>query len=120
MLQGLRTVVYDVTDLARAREWYTELVGKPPYFDQPFYIGFDVAGYELGLHPVETQTPQGTSVVSYWGVENAENAYRALLASGAKVHDAVRDVGEGIKVASVWDPFGNIVGIIENPHFKLP
>jgi hypothetical protein len=32
---------------------------------------------------------------------------------------SVQDVEEGILLASVLDPFGNVFGIIENPHFSL-
>lgn len=112
MFQGLRTVIYHVNDLARATEWYTDVAGKPPYFNQPFYVGFEVGGYELGL------LPDGDSVAAYWGTPDIDAEYSRLIALGAKPHDAITDVGEGIRVASVIDPFDNVVGIIENPHFK--
>jgi len=120
MFQGLRTVVYFVTDLQRAKAWYTELLGAPPYFDEPFYVGFNVGGYELGLHPSDgaQDVKNATSVVTYWGVEDVDAAYARLLEMGATEHAAVMDVGEGIKLGDVIDPFGNIVGIIYNPHFK--
>ncbi len=51
MIQGLRTVVYHVEELEQARQWYTNVLGHGPYFDQPFYVGFNVGGYELGLSP---------------------------------------------------------------------
>lgn len=119
MFQGLRTVVYQVADLERAKAWYTELLGTPPYFDEPFYVGYNVRGYELGLHPIEEPVVAGTSVVTYWGVEDIDETYARLLELGATAHGPVTDVGSGIKVADVIDPFGNIVGIIYNPHFKL-
>lgn len=120
MFQGLRTVIYTVADIAAAKQWYTQALGFAPYFDEPFYVGFNVGGYELGLVP-NTQpgaTPQA-GVLAYWGVEDIAAAYARLLALGAKEHEAVQDVGGGIKVATVLDPFGNSVGIINNPHFKL-
>ena len=121
MFQGLRTVVYHVADMERAKAWYTDLLGTPPYFDEPFYIGFNVAGYELGLQPLEgtTGTDKPMSVVTYWGVDDIDAAYARLIQLGATAHDAVMDVGGGIKVADVVDPFGNLFGIIFNPHFKL-
>lgn len=121
MFQGLRTVVYHVQALDRAKAWYTTLLGKPPYFDQPFYVGFNVGGYELGLVPDETpgDSPGAIGVVTYWGVPNAKSAMRQLLELGAVEHEAIQDVGEGILVGAVVDPFGNVVGIIENPHFCL-
>ena len=85
MIQGLRTVIYPVADLTEAAAWYARVAGKPPYFDQPFYVGFEIGGFELG----------------------------------ATVDAPVTDVGEGIRVATVRDPFGNLFGIIQNPHFDL-
>ena len=116
MVQGLRTVVYYVNDMANARDWYSSILGIAPYFDEPFYVGFNVAGFELGLHPDDGKT-KGEGQVPYWGVENADTAYQRLLELGATPNDEVEDVGGGIKVASVKDPFGNVFGIIENPHF---
>ena len=123
MFLGLRTVVYHVADLKAATAWWTELLGFPPYFDQPFYVGFQVGGYELGLHPEDAVAGINSApgnVITYWGVQDLEAAYQRILALGAKEHQAIQDVGEGIRVAAVVDPSGNIVGLIDNPHFKLP
>ena len=117
MLQGLRSQIYPVTDLAAAKAWYTHLLGTPPYFDQPFYVGFAVGGYELGLLPAEGEDD---ITITYWGVPNAEAAYAALLAQGAAARMPPEDVGGGIRLGSVTDPFGNVLGVIENPHFTLP
>lgn len=117
---GLRTVIYHAPDLAKTKAWYAELLGIEPYFDQPFYVGFNVAGYELGLDPDASSTPGGKrGAVAYWGVANAETVFRRLIELGATERSAVQEVGEGIRVATVLDPFGNIFGIIENPDFKL-
>jgi len=116
---GLRTVIYHVDDLAKAKAWYEKAFGVAPYFDQPFYVGFTIGGYELGLDPDTKTVQRGNNAIAYWGVADAAKAFKALLAAGAKSHAAVREVGEGIRVASVTDPFGNVIGIIENPHFKL-
>ena len=120
MFLGLRTAIYHVGDINKAKEWYTSILGFGPYFDEPFYVGFNVGGYELGLQPGGTDS-SGTAegVVAYWGVENAETAIQRVLDLGATKHEDVQDVGGGIKVATVKDPFGNIFGVIENPHFKL-
>jgi predicted enzyme related to lactoylglutathione lyase len=119
MIQGLRTVIYKVSDLNAAKAWYSEALGITPYFDEPFYVGFNVGGYELGLDPDLEGVTNGSNVVAYWGVADAAAAYRQMLARGAKPHSEPRDVGGGIIVASVTDPDGNLFGIIENPHFKL-
>ena len=120
MLKGLRTAIYHVGDLDRAKGWYGEVLGKEPYFDEPFYVGFDVGGFELGLQPDEAGAPRSsTGVVAYWGVDDAEAALARLLELGATGRSGVHDVGEGILLASVLDPFGNVFGIIENPHFSL-
>jgi len=120
MLRGLRTVIYGVADIAAAKKWYIDALGFGPYFDQPYYVGFNVGGYELGLVPnTKPAAKASAGVVAYWGVENIAAEYARLLALGAKEHEAVRDVGGGIHVGSILDPFENIVGLIHNPHFKI-
>jgi predicted enzyme related to lactoylglutathione lyase len=120
MVQGLGTVIYHVPDLERAKAWYTAAFQQKPYFDQPFYVGFNIAGYELGLDPNQRLTKAGRGgTVAYWRVASIESAIQHFVASGADVVAPAQDVGEGIKVATVADPFGNLVGMIENPHFKL-
>ena len=117
MFQGLRTVVMRAADLQASKAWYAKLLGVAPYYDTPYYVGFNVGGYELGLHP-DDDTWKDEPSITYWGVANADDALAGLLAAGAQPHKAVQDVGGGIRVASVKDPFGATVGIIENPHFK--
>ena len=119
MFQGLRTVIYAVSDLQKAREWYTRALSKEPYFAEPFYVGFNVGGYELGLDPDTKGVSAGDNAVAYWGVADAPAAYARLLSLGAREHHAVREVGGGILVGTVTDPFGNVLGVIQNPHFKL-
>lgn len=117
-VRGLRTVIYPVGDLERATEWYAQALGIAPYFSEPFYVGFNVGGFELGLDPDIARVGTGNRVVAYWGVGDAEPAYARLLTIGARAESPVRDVGGGIKVGVVVDPFGNAFGVIENPHFK--
>lgn len=119
MFKGLRTVIYHVDDIEKAKQWYSAALGFKPYFDEPFYVGFNLGGFELGLDPDTTGITNGNNVLAYWGVENAEEVVKHLLELGAKINADIQDVGEGIKVASVTDPFGNVFGIIENPHFKI-
>src|SRR5262245_3410179 len=120
MFQGPRTVIYHVNDITKAKAWYASVLGFEPYFDQPFYVGFNVGGFELGLDPDWSGfTSSAGSVAAYWGVADADAAHQRLLALGAQPHAPVKDVGGGIKVATVFDPFGNVLGIIENPHFSI-
>lgn len=118
MLRGLRTVVFDVDNLEKAKAWYEEATGAAPYFDQPFYVGFDVGGYELGLRPADGRQRSGIGGdTAYWAVDDMEGAHAALLKAGARPAEPVTEVGDGIRVASVVDPFGNRLGLIDNPHF---
>jgi predicted enzyme related to lactoylglutathione lyase len=116
---GLRTAMYHVGDLARAKAWYSDVLGFGPYFDEPFYVGFEVGGYELGLNPDMTNVTPGGGAYAYWGVEDAHAAYQRLLSLGATAHEPVNEVGGGILVGTVKDPWDNVLGVIQNPHFKL-
>ena len=119
MVKGLGTVIYSVADLNRAKAWYSAAFQQKPYFDQPFYVGFNIAGYELGLDPNQTLNQAGRGgVVAYRRVADIERAIQHFASAGATILTPAQDVGEGIKVATVTDPFGNAVGLIENPHFK--
>ena len=120
MVKGLGTVIYPVPDLNRAKAWYSTAFQQQPYFDQPFYVGFNIAGYELGLDPNPAGTAGPGGGVAYWRVDAIDTAVRRFVAAGAAVVSAAQDVGDGIKVATVSDPFGNRIGLLENPHFKLP
>ena len=115
MIKGLRTAIYPVKDLAAAKAWYTEVFGTAPYFDQPFHVGFNIGGFELGLQPDGQPSKTGTLV--YWGVDDIEAEVGRITALGAEIHSAIQDVGDGIKVAELADPFGNVLGLIHNPHF---
>ena len=115
MFLGLRTVIHPAPDLGAAKEWWTQVLGVEPYFDEPFYVGFSVAGYELGLHPDRSPAD---GVVVYWGVRDIGAALAELNARGAATREPVTEVGDGIRVATVDGPFGELVGIIENPHFE--
>src|SRR5678816_2613932 len=116
MILGLRTVVYSVPDIAAGKEWYSKVVGKPPYFDEAFYVGFEVGGFELGLIPDKKTSVDGP--VAYWGVADAAAEQKRLEQLGAKVIEPAHEVGGGIFVPSVADPFWNGFGIIQNPHFS--
>src|SRR5919106_3708851 len=118
MMLGLRTVIYHAPDLPKAKAWYAAAFGVFPYFDEPFYVGFEIGGFELGLDPDVSRVKVGDNAVAYWGVADIEQAHGQLLDLGAEPRQPLRDVGGDIKVATVADPFGNVIGLIQNPHFK--
>ena len=120
MLLGLRTVIYKAPDLARSKAWYSEIFGIAPYFDEPFYVGFNVGGYELGLDPDTDTAPGPGGSTVYWGVKDLNAALAQVAARGGVIVAAAQEVGGGIRVASLADPAGNVIGLIENPHFRLP
>jgi catechol 2,3-dioxygenase-like lactoylglutathione lyase family enzyme len=115
-LLGLRTVIYPAQDLAAAKTWWSHLLGEGPYFDEAFYVGFNVGGYELGLLP---DADPADGALTYWGVDDVPSAVSAAIADGAFEHAGASEVGDGIVTASVRTPDGSIVGFIFNPHFKL-
>lgn len=117
---GLRTVIYQVGDMTIATEWYAKVFEIQPYFNEPFYVGFDIGGYELGLQPEsEPIKDKSESVVAYWGVDDIALKFEQFLALGATTYEKVQDVGGNIKVAKLKDPWNNIIGLIYNPHFKI-
>ena len=115
---GLYTAIYHVADLEMAKKWYSEVLGTGPYFDQPFYVGFNVGGHELGLVPESPNpVPRQGGVSVYWGVASMQESWARLIAQGAEPVEDPNDVGGGIQVATARDPLGNLLGLIENPHF---
>ena len=117
MLLGLRTVIYPAPDLEKAKAWYTLALGFGPYFDEPFYVGYSVQGFELGLVPDATPSADGAQAL--WGVGSVGPALEHLTSIGGSILEPITEVGGGIKVAAVLDPFGNRFGIIENPNFAF-
>jgi predicted enzyme related to lactoylglutathione lyase len=120
MVKGLATAIYRVPDLDKAKAWYAAAFGLAPYFDEPFYVGFNIGGYELGLDPDPSGgSPGPGGSVPYWRVDSIHAAVQHFVASGATVVAPVQEVGGDIKVATVADPFGNLIGLIENPQFAV-
>ncbi len=113
MFKKLRTIVYHVSDLEKAKAWYTNITGVQPYFDEPFYVGFDINGCELGLDPDMTGITPGNTSFSYWAVDEVAAAIEKCTAAGATVLSPAQNVGGTIIVAVVQDPWGNAVGLIE-------
>ena len=112
MLNKLRTVVYHAADLEAAKQWYIQLTGIQPYFDEPFYVGFDINGCELGIDPDLTGVTEGNSSTVFWSVDDMQAAVEKALSLGAAVVSPVTNVGGTIEVATLKDPFGNYIGFI--------
>ena len=111
--EGIKTVLHPVSDLAKAKPVYTALLGMPPQHDESYYVGYEVAGQHIGLVP--GGGPQGmTSPVAYWHVPDIEAKLAEVTAAGATVKDPVRDVGGGRLVATVADPDGNVLGLLQD------
>jgi predicted enzyme related to lactoylglutathione lyase len=112
--QGIKTVLHPVSDLAKAKPVYAALLGVEPSADASYYVGFDAAGQHIGLVP--GGGPQGmTSPVAYWQVPDIEAKLAEVIAAGATLKDPVRDVGGGRLVATVTDPDGNVLGLLQDP-----
>ena len=115
-IEGLRTVIYPAPDIEAAKQWWTDLLGVPPYFDQPYYVGFNVGGYELALMP-DADPTDGALV--YWGVTDVRQSVAIAVAAGATEHTPIAEVGDGIVTATVRTPTGSVFGLIRNPNFRL-
>src|SRR5436853_6092236 len=112
--EGIKTVLHPVSDLARAKEVYTALLGVPPQADASYYVGFEAEGQHIGLVP--GGGPQGMAApVAYWQVADIEAKLAEVTAAGATVKDPVRDVGGGRLVATFTDPDGNVLGLLQDP-----
>tara|TARA_Y100000588_G_scaffold366273_1_gene431815 strand:+ start:359 stop:733 length:375 start_codon:yes stop_codon:yes gene_type:complete len=118
---GLCTTIYKTADLEAAKAWYAKAFQTEPYYDQAPYVGFNVAGYDLGLFLDDTATPDGAdNVLTYWGVEDMDAAMAHFQSLDATVHEAPMNVGGDIVTASLRDPWGNVIGLIYNPELVLP
>ena len=112
--EGIQIVLHPVSDLARAKAVYTALLGMPPQSDSSYYVGYEAAGQQIGLVP--NGAAQGmTSPVAYWHVADIEAKLAEVTAAGAVVKEAAHDVGGGRLVASVTDPDGNVLGLLQDP-----
>ena len=110
-------MIYPAPDLALAKAWYEKVFGVKPYFDEPFYVGFAIGGFELGLVPDAQPSEAGPKAL--WGVDDIAAEVERLRAAAVTIAGEIEEVGGGIKVVDLLDPFGNRVGLIENPTFDL-
>jgi len=129
MLRGLTTISFWAADLAAAKQWYTELLGIGPYFERPnpdgslAYMEFRLGDYQHELGVIDSRySPHASATapagaIVYWHVDDVPATLAKLLSMGAKEHQAPIDRGAGFITASVVDPFGNVLGIMYNPHY---
>jgi predicted enzyme related to lactoylglutathione lyase len=111
--QGIKTVLHPVSDLPAAKAVYTALLGLAPQTDSEYYVGFDTEGQHIGLVP--GGGPQGmSSPVAYWHVADIEAKLAEVTAAGATVDEPAHDVGGGRLVATVTDPDGNVLGLLQD------
>jgi predicted enzyme related to lactoylglutathione lyase len=114
-LLGLRTLIYPSNNLKEDKDWWTKTLGFEPYFDEPFYVGFNVGGYELGLDP-NSKIEDGPR--TYFGVDNVQEAVDQFVDEGCSVYEKPTNTGGEIIVATVKKPNGQLIGLIFNPEFK--
>jgi extradiol dioxygenase family protein len=113
---GLRTIIYPTKDIVQDKIWWEDVLGKQPYFDTEYYVGFDVGGYELGI---DSNAELADGPVTYFGVENVELAIEHFLALDCELYQDMREVGQGILVAVVQKLYDDqLIGLIYNPQFK--
>lgn len=112
MNQGVKTVIYPVSDVAKAKRLYSALLGVDPYTDAPYYVGFRVGDQEIGLDP---HGHRGAGAVPYYEVDDIKQSLQQLLEAGAETVEDIKDVGGGKLIASVKDADGNAIGLTQNP-----
>jgi predicted enzyme related to lactoylglutathione lyase len=113
MTEGIKTIIYPLKDLAKAKTLYSELLGVEPYMDEAYYVGFNIEGQDVGLVP-HGQSQGMTGPVGYWHVDDIKRSVKALLDAGAEAHQEVKDVGGGKLIASVKDADGDVIGLIQS------
>lgn len=113
-LRGIQTLIFPAPDLREATTWWTSFLGREPYFNQPFYVGFNLEGYQIGLNPGASMD---AGPVTYIGVDDIDDAVRDAFSKGAQMESPAEDVGDGIKVATILSPTNHRFDLIFNPHF---
>jgi predicted enzyme related to lactoylglutathione lyase len=111
MNQGIRTIVYPVRDMAKAKVFFRELLGVEPYADAPYYVGFKVDNQDIGLDP----NGHREGMTAYYHVDDIKKSLQSLVGAGAKTIQGIKDVGGGRLIASVKDADGNSIGLIQDP-----
>ena len=123
-LRGLSTVSYFATNHAAAKKWYTDFLGIEPYFERPGYVEFRLGDFQHELGIIDSTYVPGiesingrAGVIVYWHVDEVDAVFAKAISMGAKQHEAPQDRGHGFITATVVDPFGNMLGMMYNPHY---
>jgi predicted enzyme related to lactoylglutathione lyase len=114
MNEGVKTIIYPITDIGTAKAVFTALLGVEPYMDQPYYVGFSAGGQDIGLDPNGHRNGM-TGAVAYWHVDDIAASLKTIVDAGATVKQDVKDVGGGKLIAIVTDPDGNAIGLLQQP-----
>ncbi len=114
MSDGIKTIIFPVSDLAKAKALYSDLLGVQPSSDAPYYVGFTVGGQDIGLDP-NGHSKGMTGPICFVHVEDIQSSLKALLDGGAQALEEVKDVGGGRLITSVKDADGNVVGLLQDP-----
>lgn len=125
-LRGIATISFYADNLAEAKKWYTQLLGTEPYYvvpdaENPAYIEFRIGDYQHELGIIDKKHAKANNgsggAITYWHVDDVKKINDKLLAMGAKQYEPLTERGQNFVTASVIDPFGNILGIMHNPHY---
>lgn len=123
-LKGISTINFSASDLEKAEQWYSEFLGIKPYFKNKGYIEFRIGAYQQELGIIDSnfvpkkESSEPSGAIIYWHVDDINSVIEKLIAMGAKVNQPITDRSNGFFTASIIDPFGNILGIMTNPHFS--
>jgi predicted enzyme related to lactoylglutathione lyase len=114
MAQGIKTIIYPVKDIAKAKAIFSKLAAVKPEMDQPYYVQFNVDGQQIGLDP-NGHAQGATGPINYWDVDDIRKTMQSLIEAGARKHQDIKDVGGGKLIGSVKDADGNVIGLLQNP-----
>ena len=114
MNKGIKTILYPVQDITRAKTVFSKFLGVQPYADRPYYVGFKIGDQDIGLVP----KGHNVGITAFYLVDDIKSSLRLLLDSGAQVQQDIKDVGGGALIASVIDAEGNVVGLRQLPTEK--
>lgn len=126
MFRGIANANFVADDVPQAIAWYTTLMDQPPYFVRPVSGPAEYAEWRFGddedelavmLSTYRPVLPQPGGALVSLHIDDIRAACERLRELGAQEFDPVTKRGEGWWSASVVDPFGNLLGLIQSPHW---